>query len=79
MASHCGSVASALLTLRCCGAEGPEDWARSVFNGFRDLDHAPEIGIPRTPADVVGGMALTGALPKVLSIVNHHHMFHHIT
>jgi len=50
--------------LRCCGAEGPEDWARSVFNGFRDLDHAPEIGIPRTQADVVGGMALTAALPK---------------
>ena len=57
------------LQLRCCGAEGPEDWARSVFNGFRDLDHAPEIGIPRTQADVVGGMALTAALPKV-TIIN---------
>ena len=56
------------LQLRCCGAEGPEDWARSVFNGFRDLDHAPEIGIPRTQADVVGGMALTAALPKVTMI-----------
>ena len=56
------------LQLRCCGAEGPEDWARSVFNGFRDIDHAPEIGIPRTQADVVGGMALTAALPKVTMI-----------
>ena len=54
-----------MLQLRCCGAEGPEDWARSVFNGFRDLDHAPEIGIPRTQADVAGGMALTAGLPKV--------------
>ena len=58
------SDSSITLQLRCCGAEGPEDWARSVFNGFRDLDHAPEIGIPRTQADVVGGMALTAALPK---------------
>ena len=54
-----------MLQLRCCGADGPEDWARSVFNGFRDLDHAPEIGIPRTQADVIGGMALTAGLPKV--------------
>ena len=32
--------------LRCCGVDGPSDWARSVYNGYSS--HEPrEIGIPQ--------------------------------
>ena len=33
--------------LKCCGADGPADWSRSVFNGYYETT-APEIGIPKT-------------------------------
>eukprot|EP00096_Caligus_rogercresseyi_P005766 TRINITY_DN2177_c0_g1_i1.p1 TRINITY_DN2177_c0_g1~~TRINITY_DN2177_c0_g1_i1.p1 ORF type:complete len:250 (-),score=53.79 TRINITY_DN2177_c0_g1_i1:698-1447(-) len=36
--------------LECCGADGPSDWAVSVFNGYID-NNAPEIGIPRSRRD----------------------------
>lgn len=32
--------------LQCCGADGPKDWARSVYNGYYE-NTAPEIGIPK--------------------------------
>jgi hypothetical protein len=43
-----------LFQLECCGADGPSDWARSVFNGRRDLP-VREIGI--TGGDVGFGLA----------------------
>ena len=45
--------------LQCCGADGPSDWSRSVYNGWREADNAPEIGIPRTPGDIAVAVGLT--------------------
>ena len=33
------------MQLQCCGANGPEDWARSVYNKKRRPKITPEIGI----------------------------------
>jgi len=33
--------------LECCGSSGPEDWQKSVYNNYKDMN-APEIGIPKS-------------------------------
>lgn len=49
--------------LKCCGADGPVDWSRSVYNGYYE-NTAPEIGIPKNSASLGLNLGTAFDIPK---------------
>ena len=53
---------------QCCGAEGPEDWSRSVYNGYKVVDFdSREIGVASERQASLGSSE--GNLQKKLSYI----------